>query len=297
MAPNTPSTVPNRPPLSQSRLRKALMPPRGPVPRLVVEPELASTNTWLVNAVKAEPEQWPDLSFVTTDNQIEGKGRDGRTWQTPPCTSVTVSIVLRPADIPVQRWTWLSMLAAVAVRRALYQRCGVAAELKWPNDVVVRDNGAPNLDDWGQYRKIAGLLSEVVTDSNGTPFAVVVGIGINALQASDELPVPWATSLALLQGRTTDRETILKACVRTLAGEYDAWLDTNGDAAACGLADAVRRNTAFLGSPVYAQLPSGECITGEARTIDDDGALVIVDADGAEHVVVAGDVHRVRLEL
>ena len=84
------------------------------------------------------------------------------------------------------------------------------AGVKWPNDVLVEEvvgNARPG--------KVAGLLAEVPAGSSGS---VVIGIGLNVTTRLTELPDERATSLALAGAHTTDRETLLKAILRSVAG-------------------------------------------------------------------------------
>ena len=124
------------------------------IAKLVVVDSTGSTNADLLRSVTEEPKSWPDLSVLTADYQTAARGRLDRRWEAPPLSSVSVSIVLKPANaegrpLPTQSYSWLSLLAAVALRETLLETAGIPAELKWPNDVLVRG------------RKIAGILAQL----------------------------------------------------------------------------------------------------------------------------------------
>lgn len=271
-----------RPPLRQDALRRALVAPHGPFARLDVVAATGSTNADLRAAAAADAGAWPDLSVLTTDHQQAGRGRLDRTWETPARAAVTVSVLLRPS-VPPTRWSWLPLLAGAAVADALHRVCGVAAGLKWPNDVLVAG-------DDGEQRKVCGVLTEVVAGQQ----AVVVGVGVNVSQSAAELPVPSATSLLLAGAATTDRDTVLRAVLRALADTYVAWTAAAGDVAASGLAAAVRERCWTLGRPVEVDLPGGTVLRGTAEELDDEGRLVVRDAGGTRHAVAAGDVVHAR---
>ena len=95
-----------------------------------------------------------------------------------------------------------------------------------------------------------------------------------------ELPVPTAGSLALAGAVSTDRETLLRAVLRSLEQWYGGWRDADGDAAACGLQEAYAAGCATLGRTVRAELPGGRELVGEAVAIDGDGRLVLATGDG-----------------
>ncbi len=197
----------------------------------------------------------------------------------PPRAGLTLSVLLRPADVPQRQWGWLPLLAGVALQEAVQRIAEVDAALKWPNDLLVGD------------AKCAGILAEVVGD------AVVLGIGLNVTTRADELPpmtgLP-ATSLGLAGAVSTDRDPLLRALLRGVAGWYSGWRETGGDAELCGLLAAYRRTCATIGRDVRVQLPTGAELTGEATTVDADGQLVIRSADGGANSVSAGDVVHVR---
>jgi BirA family biotin operon repressor/biotin-[acetyl-CoA-carboxylase] ligase len=272
-----------RPPLRTGALRAALLAPSGPLSRLDVVPESGSTNRDLVAAAVADPGAWPDLSVLTTDHQSAGRGRLDRTWTTPPRAALAVSVLLRPGT-PSPGWSWLSLLGGLSVVEALRRVAGVDAGLKWPNDVLVRDED-------GTERKVSGVLAEVVP---GPDPAVVVGLGLNVSQDADELPVPTATSLRLAGAATTDRDTLLRAVLRELAARYAQWREHGGNAVASGLAARAREACWTLGRDVRVEMPAGRALTGVAEGLDDEGRLLLRGGDGTPATVAAGDVVHVR---
>ncbi|GAB6938536.1 biotin--[acetyl-CoA-carboxylase] ligase [Isoptericola variabilis] len=285
------SHSPRRAPLDLPALRRDLLAPAGPLARLDVVEVSASTNTELVGAVRAAPGEWPAPAALVAEHQAAGRGRAGRAWETPPRAALTVSVLLRPRLAPA-RLGWLPLLAGLAVVRAVDAAGVPGAAVKWPNDVLL-----PAPDDaagLGPFRKVAGVLAEVVpvADDRGLA-AVVVGVGLNVDQSAAELPVPTATSLALA-GADADRGALLGELVRGLVEAAGALEDAGGDAAAAGLAAEYARRSATLGRPVRAELAGGaDVVEGDALRVDDDGSLVLATTAG-ERAVTAGDVHHLR---
>ena len=117
--------------------------------------------------------------------------------------------------VPAASFGWISLLAGLGAVNALRATAGVAATLKWPNDLLVPAD--TEVEGWGAARKVGGILTEVVALPAGQPPAVVIGIGINVLQGADELPVDSATSLALAGAQHVDREGMLVALVARAA--------------------------------------------------------------------------------
>ncbi|WP_166846349.1 biotin--[acetyl-CoA-carboxylase] ligase [Isoptericola sp. BMS4] len=287
-----------RPPLDAGVLRRDLLRPVGPLARLDVVNTSPSTNTTLVRAAGEDPDAWPAPALLVAEHQVAGRGRAGRAWQTPPRAALTVSLLLRPR-LPAAALGWLPLVAGCAVARAVGDVLpgGVAARLKWPNDVLLPapTEGA----GLGPHRKVAGVLAEVVPAgpgptgrSAGGP-AVVVGVGLNVHQRPDELPVAGATSLALA-GARVDRTALLAGLVRELVAAVGRLEAAGGDAAAAGVASEYAALSATLGTRVRAELAGGAGeVVGVATRVASDGGLVLATGDG-ERAVTAGDVHHLR---
>jgi len=284
--------------LRADALRRVLTVPNGPLSRLEVVPRTGSTNADLL-AASVDVSGWPELGVLIAEHQDGGRGRAGRDWFTPARAALTLSVLLRPAAPPTT-WSWLPLLVGLGVVRALRDVAGVQAGLKWPNDVLVAESesgsgegaGAGGNGDAPERlhggRKVAGILAE----ASGP--AVVVGIGVNVTQTREELPVGTATSLRLAGSATTDRDTVARAVLRSVAAQYVRWREADGDAVACGVADAVRESCLTLGRFVRVDLPGGGSLVGTAEGVDGAGRLLLRSAEGADHVVAAGDVRHLR---
>lgn len=150
----------------------------------------------------------PEGAVAAADEQTEGRGRLGRTWQAPAGTSVLISVLLRPVVEPPQL-PELSLVAGGAVAEAIADVTGIDPAIKFPNDVLVAG------------KKVAGILAE---SSEGR---VVLGIGVNVNQRAEELP-PDAqtepTSLAIEVGDRVDRGDLIAAILLRLEGAYDRWI-------------------------------------------------------------------------
>lgn len=210
----------------------------------------------------------PDRTVVVADTQTAGRGRRGRHWLDEPGASLLASIVIRPR-LAIRDLPKLSLAMGVAVADAVAAVAGLAVRLKWPNDLVV------------DGRKIAGILLE---SRIATEALVVVGVGVNLAQHRFPHELSGtATSVELETGRTVERDAMLEAVLAA----FDAWrarLQTEGFAPVrdrwLDLADTIGRRVTVDGR------------VGVAVDLDGDGALVIRDAAGVQHVVV-GEVHEV----
>lgn len=302
----------NQHPLKSSALKAALVHPQGRFARVEVVVSSGSTNTDLGAGAANVDEYWPSLSVLIADAQPAGKGRMGRSWEVPPGAAMISSVFLRPGEdlspgrgvafVPTG-YGWLSILAGVALCTVLRSVTGVPAELKWPNDVVVKG------------RKVAGILAQLVPATPGVqtlPGAqgsrgaqpgpgVVVGVGVNVSLDSADLPTERATSLLLESASTLDRNVLLPAYLNKFAALYLDFVAVGGDAqrplgGAQGrsVLELAQAYMSTLGQEVRAELPGGTMLHGTATALDADGSLVLRDASGTLHTVSAGDVIHLR---
>ena len=252
------------------------MPPEYVAPHssaVVVVPETGSTQRDLA-ALAADAESWPHMSGIRAERQTDGRGRGDRTWDTDELTALTASIVLRP-ELAAQRWTWIPLLVGrVLVDSLSGLRVGPA--LKWPNDVVL--HASTPVAGWGHWRKVAGILAQVLPDRSG----VVVGIGINLAGTP---PVPWATTVhehGADVGAAALLELIRARLARALATDPATWRG------------AVEHVCSTIGSEVVVEGPGGARLQGLAVGLDESGGLVLENGRGDRRVVMAGDVQHLR---
>jgi BirA family biotin operon repressor/biotin-[acetyl-CoA-carboxylase] ligase len=226
----------------------------------------------------------PHGAVVYAFTQTGGRGRLGRAWVSPP-GSVPFSVLLTPNLAP-QRAQLLTLAAAVGLVRGIEAATGLAADIKWPNDVLCRG------------RKLAGILTEVRSDPDRVVRAVV-GVGLNVATDPATFPEavgPKATSVAAALGRRVATAPLLRAVLAALETAFDAVL--GGDLGALdGLMAAYRARCVTLGREVVVHAAgkasagtSAGPLAGRAERVDDLGALWIRCADGGAVPVYAGDV-------
>jgi BirA family biotin operon repressor/biotin-[acetyl-CoA-carboxylase] ligase len=215
----------------------------------------------------------PEGQIVVAEEQSVGRGRLSRGWFSPFARGVWFTIVLRPPFSP-QEAPKCTLLAAVAVCRAIRRATGVACGIKWPNDILY------------DGRKLVGILTEMSAEMDAINH-IVIGIGINVNIGADDFPPELrglATSLSLAAGRPFSRLELFLAVLAELERVY-------GQAVTDGFAtvlDEWRGESVTLGRTVDVIGP-GRRFSGKALDIDADGAL-LVQTDGGMERVLAGDV-------
>lgn len=210
---------------------------------------------------------------VVAEEQAAGRGRLGRSWSSPPGRNLMVSVAFRPS-LAAGDGAWLGIAAALAAWRACRSRADVV--LKWPNDIVD-----------GRGHKVGGLLVETAVDGDRLTEAVI-GVGLNVNWRRDEMPpeLVQATSLAELAGHDVDRAALLAALLAALDDEVAAV-----EAGRSPIA-RYRAACATLGTDVEV-LMGGRLVTGTARDVGHDGALILDTIDG-EVRCTSGEVVRLR---
>ncbi len=261
-----------RPPLDPRALIEHLVPPWR---ECIVVDETGSTNADLLARSSAGDDI--DGAVLLAEHQRAGRGRHGRSWSAPPRSQLTLSVGIGAAGVPTAAWGWLPLLTGVAVVDTVLEVCGVAAGLKWPNDVIVDGS------------KLAGILAEVAARQP----VVVAGIGLNVSMTPDEAPDPAATSLLMLGSPDVDRTQLADRLLGHLGARIGAWRSAGGPET--GLIADYRRLSLTLGSRVRAVLPGEREIVGRARSIDATGRLLI-ETDHAEVAVSAADITHLRAE-
>jgi BirA family biotin operon repressor/biotin-[acetyl-CoA-carboxylase] ligase len=244
----------------------------GPrLPALEWHEELGSTSDRLKDLARAGAPAW---TVVVGERQTGGRGREGRTWQSPK-GGLYLSVLLRPES---ERVSLVPLAAGVAVAEAVLE-FGVRAELKWPNDVLVSG------------RKLAGILAEASSSGSGVEW-VALGIGVNVAVELDALPEALrqsATSLAACGARDARPSAVAAAALARLSVWYDALRTEPARVVAAWRAQAVP----WWGELVLARTAGGER-RGRLTAIDEEGALWLETPAGERIRLVSGEVSRVR---
>jgi BirA family biotin operon repressor/biotin-[acetyl-CoA-carboxylase] ligase len=205
----------------------------------------------------------PEGAVAVSDEQTSGRGRLGRSWQAPPGTAILCSVLLRPPA--KRRLQELSLIGGMAAADAVEDVLELAAQIKWPNDVMVN------------RRKVAGVLADAREG------AIVLGIGINVNQVREQLPADARTpaaSLRTIDGVARERAPILAVLLDRLESHYDAWCKAGIDAVYdfLGARDFLRgRRVAIDGASGYAvgidRQGRLEIDTGDGRRTLDSGEV------------------------
>ena len=224
--------------------------------------EIGSTMDAARKLAEAGAEQG---TIVVAESQSRGRGRLRKEWLSPE-GGIYFTIILRPKISPAYA-PRMSLMASVAVASAIRRLFGLRAELKWPNDVLIRG------------KKVCGILAEMNAELDAVNF-INLGIGINA-NTSVSQQEEKASSLKEQLGEEVSRKELFRSVLVEL--EERQGLLTTAD-----LVEEWKSLSATLGRDVRILAP-GEEITGKAVDIESSGALVIRAKDGSLRSAIAGD--------
>jgi BirA family biotin operon repressor/biotin-[acetyl-CoA-carboxylase] ligase len=232
--------------------------------------EIGSTND---EAKKRAVAGCAEGTLVITETQLGGRGRLSRGWFSPVGKGIWFSVVLRP-PFPPQEAPKCTLMAAVALNRAIRDITGISCGIKWPNDILC--NG----------RKLVGILTEMSAEMDAINH-IVIGMGINVNIESAEIPPELkeiATSVLIETGVAVSRIDLF---IKVLEGLEELYLLVKTEGFDTVLS-AWRQESITLGRMVNVIAPD-KSFMGKAVDIDGDGALLVQTDQGIERVL-AGDV-------
>lgn len=207
--------------------------------------------------------------MVMARQQTAGRGRQGRTWVSPPDAGIAFSVVLRP-QMELTRLPLMTLATGVATARAIEASVGIRPGLKWVNDLTYGG------------RKLGGILAEMPGQ------ALIIGIGLNIRLNQDELPQELVDRVEWLEravGKPVDPNLVVLELATKLEEEY-LLLKAGKEAQ---MLDHWRAYSVTLGRQIETQI-SGEAVRGRAVDITGSGALIIETDNGERKELVAGEI-------
>ncbi len=172
--------------------------------------EIDSTNT---KAKELAEQGYPSGTLVVADRQIAGRGRRGRSWDSPAGIGIFMTLLLKP-DINPNNASMLTLVTALATAQAISDVTGAETKIKWPNDIVI--NG----------KKVCGILTEMSAQFDYINH-IVIGIGINVHNESFPEEIrETASSLLLESGKRIHRADLIARFLERFEEGYAIFLQT-----------------------------------------------------------------------
>lgn len=215
-----------------------------------------------------------DGMIVVSEEQVMGSGRMARSWTSKAYKGIWMSVITKPQLTP-QQAPQMTLVAAVAIVRAIEEVTELVPQIKWPNDLLL--NG----------KKMTGILTELQADPDLVK-SIILGIGINVNQDETEFPAELAsiaTSLKIEKGESVPRAKLIAAVLKYLERYVDLYV-ASGFAPIKLLWESYS-NT--IGKQVRAVMVQ-ETVEGTAIGITEEGMLELQLADGSIRGIYSGDI-------
>ncbi|MDL2295464.1 biotin--[acetyl-CoA-carboxylase] ligase [Lachnospiraceae bacterium OttesenSCG-928-E19] len=232
--------------------------------------EIDSTNSY---AKKLGEQGSSHGTLVIAERQDSGKGRRGRTWESPAGGNIYMTILLRP-EIEPGKAPMLTLVMAHSVAVAIRRQIGLEAQIKWPNDIIVGK------------KKVCGILTEMSAEIDYINH-VIIGVGINTnIENIPEGLLEKATSLAREAGKQIERDALAAEIMNQFERDYEWFMET------CDLSQISKEYNEMLvnaGKEVRIHENNAE-YQALALGINNNGELVIEKEDGSKAEIFAGEV-------
>ena len=236
---------------------------------VVYYPETDSTN---IRIRHLGDEGAPHGTLAVADRQTAGRGRRGRTWESPGGSCIYMSILLRP-DLAPEKAPMLTLVMACGVAEGIMDCADVKVQIKWPNDIIVSG------------KKLAGILTEMSTQVDYINH-VTVGVGINVNVQNFPEEIQTATSLLSETGTQTKRAPVIAAVMKHFEENYKIFMQTEDMS---GLMEKYSSLLVNQGREVMIMEKDAE-YKAYAEGINQKGELVVRREDGTVEKICAGEV-------
>ena len=229
---------------------------------------LASTDSTMFEAARLAASGCASGTAVVAEEQTAGVGRYQRQWHSEPESGLYVSVVLRcrfaPDALPL-----VTMALGLATVNAILEASSVDCDLRWPNDVLVKD------------KKCAGILTQL----DGP--AIIAGIGINVNHAAFPPNLrDLATSLRIAGGRAQSREKLLVALLPAIDSSC-ATLENGGKQP---ILEMFAHASSYISGRRVRVDQGDSVLEGTTAGLTPAGFLIVRDDGGKENVIIAGGV-------
>jgi BirA family biotin operon repressor/biotin-[acetyl-CoA-carboxylase] ligase len=222
---------------------------------------IASTNTTAINYAESG---LPEGTLVIADSQKKGRGRLGRKWHSPPGKGLYFSLILRP-ELPPDRVAGLSLMAGLALIRAIIDFTGAPVQMKWPNDILFNK------------KKLAGILVELVAELDRVEY-MILGIGVNVNYNRKDFPLGLqrkSTSLKIITKKKIQRVALLQNILAEFESLYQIFCRHGFKY----ISSELINHSAVIGNRITLSIGKGK-ITGKAVGFDDMGGLIVKTKQG-----------------
>lgn len=213
-------------------------------------------------------------TIVTANQQLSGRGRMDRSWVSDHDGGIWMSIILRP-NIPPHQASQMTLFVAVTLVETLERITGLKIQIKWPNDLFIKD------------KKISGILTEMQAELEAIQY-LIIGFGINVNQSIEDFPEDLekkSTSLNIEAGQDWNRLEIIQEVLRDFETAYETYLATGFEP----IKEKWLAHAYKLNEKIHVKTTKEE-YNATMKGITDDGALVILNDNSVEKIIYSAEI-------
>jgi len=264
--------------VEKNRLKKAelkLLEDIDFITQLIYEDLTGSTNS---DAKKLADNGAAEGTIIIAEDQLKGKGSNGRSWFSHPGTGLYSSLILRP-EISLRSSQCITILTSVAAAEAIVQSTGIEPTISWHNDLYLKG------------KKVAGVLTELSANMDRIDY-VIVGLGINVNTPKGVFSADLknvATSLSEFARKEFSRIDILRCYLKYLEKYYKLLLEDRFDL----IIQRWKKMADIMGKEVTICMAT-RTITGRVVDVDGEGVLIIRNERGKLQKVISGEIRLVK---
>ena len=212
-------------------------------------------------------------SVVIAEKQTAGRGRSGKSWESP-LGGVWLSIILTP-NVDCSKIPLITLSTGVAVAKT-FEGIGVEnPEIKWPNDIMI--NG----------KKVSGILTESVTNFNSIK-TVIIGVGIDANLSIEDFPKELQDKTTTLE-KELERKVDENLLIKLFLEEIEKIVKLFNKERYEEILKEWRKRSYTIGKNVEVKKPFNKSYDAYAIGISKDGALIVEKNDGTIEKVISGE--------
>ena len=247
---------------------------KSSINEIIFSPIVSSTNQMLLDRIRQH--QNIHQVICLTEMQSQGRGRRGRSWESPFASNIYLSMAWK-FERGIAAVEGLSLVVGLAVYRALLQ-LNFKVGLKWPNDLLY------------EGKKLGGILVEISGDVSGDCF-VVIGLGVNVRMpptSAENIDQPWIDLKTIAKAERFEKIVNRSDLVATILIQLIPMLEKFGDSGFAPFKNEWESAHVYQGQRVNLNTGS-QYISGTVLGVNENGALRL-DVAGSEQVVVGGEV-------
>ena len=228
--------------------------------------EIDSTNSYLKNILKSQVEEG---SIVVADQQLKGRGRKNRSWDSSE-GGLWFSVILYP-NLPPQQAMLITMIASISIVESIKKITQLDPVIKWPNDILLNK------------KKLCGILTELDAEIDRLNYSII-GIGINVNNKINPELFDIATSIKKENKGKISRVNLLVEIINTLDNYYKVLLEKNYKF----IKEKWLKYSKIIGRKIIVNEGLKTKI-GYVKDVDDNGCLLLETGSGVD-TIITGDI-------